>query len=87
MKPDFTIGQPIRYRPGSGTYGYEDVVEADGRLPGVVIDVTLRGRIRIELTLAKRRGQTVRRTVAPSSLEAASSTRNNLSELSEVSEP
>lgn len=46
----FTVGQKIRYKPGSGTYGYEDVLCADGRLAGVVVGYT-RTRVRVRLTL------------------------------------
>jgi len=56
------VDQPIRYLPGSGTYGFEDCVEHDGRLPGVVLGHT-DTRIRVELTLAKRGGMKVRRAV------------------------
>jgi len=61
-RADFPVGQAIRYLPGFGTYGFEDCLEADGRLPGVVLGHTPT-RVRIELTLAKRRGMTVRRAV------------------------
>lgn len=30
------VGRAVRYKPGSGTYGYEDLVEADGRIPATV---------------------------------------------------
>lgn len=32
----FTIGDHVRYKPGSGTYGYEDLLQADGRIPATV---------------------------------------------------
>lgn len=67
----FTIGQAIRYTPGYGTYGYEDALEPDGRLPGVVEALTPSGRVRVALTLTKRGGLTVRRTVAAFSLRPA----------------
>lgn len=72
MKPrTFTIGQAIRYKPGFGTYGYEDVLEADGRIAGVVLGFS-RTRIRVELQLTKRRaGSTVIRCVDAASLQAA----------------
>jgi hypothetical protein len=55
----FQIGDQVRYRPGTGTYGYEDVLEADGRLPGVVVGFS-RTRVRVELTL-RRLGRTLTR--------------------------
>lgn len=58
----FKVGQVIRYRPGSGTYGFEDCLEDDGRVPGVVRGHT-ETRVQVELTLTKRRGMTVRRAV------------------------
>ena len=33
----FSIGQRVRYKPGYGTYGYEDLVESDGRIPAMVL--------------------------------------------------
>ena len=66
-REQFPIGAAVRYRPGSGTYGLEDCIEADGRLPGVVRGHT-DTRVRLELTLTKRRGQTVRRAVNAASL-------------------
>lgn len=33
----FQVLQSVRYKPGGGTYGYEDGVEQDGRIPAVVI--------------------------------------------------
>ena len=63
----FAIGDRVRYKPGYGTYGYEDALEADGRLPGIVIGLTP-ARVRVELTLTKRRGSTVVRSVEASSL-------------------
>lgn len=54
------IGDRVRYRPGFGTYGYEDAVGADGRVPGVVVGFS-RTRVRLELTLDL--GRTVRRSV------------------------
>ncbi len=32
----FAIGQAVRYKPGVGTYGYEDLVQADGCIPETV---------------------------------------------------
>lgn len=44
----FTKGQRVRYKPGVGTYGYEDTVEADGRVPGIVVGFT-RTRVRVQM--------------------------------------
>jgi hypothetical protein len=44
----FKKGHHVRYKPGFGTYGYEDTVEADGRVPGVVIGFT-RTRVRVQM--------------------------------------
>lgn len=33
----FAIGDAVRYKPGSGTYGYEDLIQEDGRIPATVI--------------------------------------------------
>ena len=67
------IGQAVRYKPGSGTYGYEDALESDGRLPGVVIGMTRPrrdgpSRARVRLTLAKRGGCIITRCVDVASL-------------------
>ena len=61
----FRVGQAVRYRPGFGTYGYEDALEADGKIPGVVVGFT-RTRVRVELAL-RGRGR-LRRSVAVESL-------------------
>jgi hypothetical protein len=67
----FAIGQAVRYQPGSGTYGYEDALEVDGRLPGIVVGFSPT-RVRVTLTLHKRgRGVTVTRCVDATSLEPA----------------
>ena len=58
----FPVGQAIRYLPGFGVYGFEDCLEVDGRLPGVVVAHTAT-RVSIELTLKKRGGSKVRRAV------------------------
>lgn len=63
----FPIGQKVRYKPGYGTYGYEDAIEEDGRVPGVVRGQTAT-RIQVELTLAKRGGSRVKCAVNPASL-------------------
>jgi len=61
-REEFPIGAVVRYRPGPGVYGFEDCLEADGRLPGVVRGHT-ETRVKVTLTLTKRRGATVRRAV------------------------
>ncbi len=63
----FPIGQAVRYKPGFGTYGYEDCLEADGRVPAVVVGYT-NTRVRLELTLALRGGSRVRTSVNAASL-------------------
>lgn len=65
--PSLHVGQAIRYKPGTGTYGYEDALEDDGRLPGIVIGFS-RTRVRVELTLAKRGRSKVTRCVDAASL-------------------
>lgn len=45
---DFERHQRVRYRPGKGTYGYEDVIEADGRIAAIVMGHSPT-RVRIEL--------------------------------------
>ena len=66
-KNKFPVGAAVRYKPGFGTYGFEDCLEADGRLPGVVLGHT-ETRVRVELTLTKRNGITARRSVNAASL-------------------
>lgn len=46
---DFAVDQRVRYKPGTGTYGYEDYLDADGRIPAVVIGHSPT-RVRIRLT-------------------------------------
>lgn len=46
----FAVGDHVRYKPGCGTYGYEDVLHADGRLAGTVIGHTPT-RVRVRLIL------------------------------------
>lgn len=58
----FPVGAAVRYKPGYGVYGYEDAIEADGRLPGVVLGYT-ETRVRVALTLTNRGGGTIRRGV------------------------
>jgi hypothetical protein len=59
MKPkgnplDFPCGQCVRFRPGKGTYGYEDCLDSDGRLSAIVVGHTTT-RVRIELQGRHRR--------------------------------
>lgn len=63
----WAIGQPVRYRPGTGTYGYERETNAspDGRVPGVVVGYS-RTRVRVRLTLEF--GRHVTRCVEAASL-------------------
>lgn len=68
-REQFPVGAAVRYTPGFGVYGFEDCLEADGRLSGVVLGYT-ETRVRIELTLTKRGGSTVRRSVNAASLKA-----------------
>jgi hypothetical protein len=63
----FPVGAPIRYKPGVGVYGFEDCVDVDGRIAGVVLG-HVATRVRIELTLTKRGGSLVRRAVNAASL-------------------
>lgn len=65
----FPIGQPVRYKPGIGTYGYEDALKdsPDGRVAGVVVGYS-RTRVRVTLTLDG--GRTVTRCVDAGSLTA-----------------
>lgn len=65
----FTIGQAVRYKPGFGTYGYEDAIRQspDGRLSAVVIGFSkTRVRVRIVADL----GRIVTRCVDAQSLSA-----------------
>lgn len=61
----FTKGQSIRFRPGKGTYGYEDSMGEDGRVPGVVDGFTPK-RVRVELELSH--GRKEKTAVDPGSL-------------------
>ena len=65
----FSIGDRVRYRPGSGTYGYEDVLEPDGRMAASVMGFT-RTRVRIQFT-AKGRLHNTTRAVDAASLKKA----------------
>lgn len=46
------VGDRVRYQPGRGTYGYEDVVEADGRIPAEVQGFTTT-RIRVRFLFGR----------------------------------
>ena len=58
----FPVGQQVRYLPGQGTYGFEDCLESDGRVPGEVMGHTPT-RVQVMLTLTKRGGSKVKRAV------------------------
>ena len=61
----FLRGQAVRYRPGTGTYGYEDSLASDGRVAGTVVGFTAtRVRLRLMLSL----GRIIVRAVDPGSL-------------------
>jgi hypothetical protein len=45
-----TINDRVRYKPGVGTYGYEESIGPDGRIPGRVVGFTAM-RVRVELQL------------------------------------
>jgi hypothetical protein len=69
----FIVGEAVRYKPGFGTYGYEDVLdEADGRIAAVVIGFTPRRadtgipRVRIRFTKPGRIVNTTRAVDAKS---------------------
>lgn len=68
----FEIGQLVRYKPGSGTYGYEDVLEEDGRLPCVVAGFS---RTRVRVQFLKGRLLHTARSVDAASLQSAAETR------------
>jgi hypothetical protein len=63
----FEPGQFVRYKPGTGTYGYEVEVSSseDGRVGGVVVGHT-RTRVRVSLRMAD--GRMVTRAVDAASL-------------------
>ena len=82
-KGSFVVGDLVRYTPA--TYGYEDALDPDGCVPGVVLGYTPRGRVQVELTLAQRGGSKVRRAVDAGSLTAGST--GHVSDVSEVAEP
>ena len=64
----FSIGDCVRYKPGYGTYGYEDALGSDGRISGVVVGHSRR-RVRVRLNLDL--GRIVTRCVDASSLKPA----------------
>lgn len=55
--PRLRIGDRVRYKPGTGTYGYEDLLEADGRMPAVVVGFTPT-RVRVEWQQGRLNGLT-----------------------------
>lgn len=59
----FNVGDKVRYKPGYGTYGYEDVLEADGRVPGEVRGHT---RTRVRISTRNNAGTLVRAVDAAS---------------------
>jgi len=44
---EFHINTRVRYKPKASVYGYEHLVESDGRVPAIVIGHSLK-RVRIE---------------------------------------
>lgn len=68
----FAPEQRVRYRPGHGTYGYEDAIEQDGRIPATVIGHTPT-RVRIRFNVPSHSGifrpRTIERAVDAASLE------------------
>jgi hypothetical protein len=67
----FKVGDAARYKPGSGTYSYEESVEADGRVPGVVIGFTkTRIRLRLTMTMGGQKSQRDRAVDVESVLKA-----------------
>jgi len=66
---DFVLEQRVRYRPGYGTYGFEDAVQADGRIPAVVVGHTpTRVRVRFTVPMVGSKPRTVDRAVDAASL-------------------
>lgn len=76
MKCEFDIGDEVRYKPGKGTYGYEHLLEADGRVSAKVVGHT-NTRVVIEIHKAIGGGNRInsRRVVDASSLEPLYPTR------------
>lgn len=60
------VGVAVRWKPGTGVYGYEDVIEADGRIPAIVTGHT-KTRVRIEFVPTK-----IARTAISRAVDAAS---------------
>jgi hypothetical protein len=60
----------VRYKPGTGTYGYEDALRLspDGRVAGVVVG---HSTSRVRVTLQLEAGRTVTRCVDAVSLRRA----------------
>lgn len=69
MIAEFKLRQRVRYKPGVGTYGYEDAIGSDGCVPGVVVGHS-RTRVRVRLTLDL--GRIVTRAVDAASLREES---------------
>ena len=61
----FKLNDCVRYRPGTGTYGYEDARESDGRIPALVIGHTPK---RVRIRFRCRGGQLVRVAVDAANL-------------------
>jgi hypothetical protein len=66
----FLVQQLVRYKPGMGTYGYEEVLERDGRIPAIVVGHTAT-RVRIELLVERGHLRRKRVTIDAASLQAA----------------
>lgn len=66
---DFERHEAVRYRPGTGTYGYEDGIQEDGRIPATVVGHS-RTRVRIEFRCGPR---LITRCVDATSLQRAES--------------
>lgn len=65
----FKVGDGVRYRPGTGTYGYDDMLAADGRIAGEVVGFSAT-RVRVRLW-SDRTARTVTRAVDAASLQKA----------------
>lgn len=46
------VGDQVRYKPGVGTYGYEESLGDDGRIPGVITGFTPT-RVQVDLTVLR----------------------------------
>jgi hypothetical protein len=60
----FAIGSRVRYKPGKRTQGYEHLVEADGRVPVIVVGHSRSG-VRVQVDV---QGWSFKMTVSPESL-------------------